>query len=440
MAKLIDKELYEETIKKVIKKELTQKEAALKLEITDRQIRRLIAKFKEIGDEAFMHKNAGKPSHNKKIPTDISEKIIEDYLTNYSDYGFTHFYEEQGYKYGISFSAMITIFINNEIISPFAQHKTVRLYNENMKKAIREKTITEVESKLYKQRKQEQFEKHIRKSSLHYSFGQEVQMDAAFWIWFGSEETALHLSVDKATGKVLSVWFDYEETTFAYLKVLMLMLLNYGIPKLIRTDKRNSFSINNAKSTKSKLNLTQFGRICEDLEITLRCNSNPLFKPNAERENGTFKRRLKAELRHEGITTIDEANKYLNDIFIPKINNRFSSNINTNKNVMRPNTYTQKELNIIISIRQERIIDNASSVKYMNNYYLPMDFKTGEIMSFKSGTKCTIVNTYDKQLLVIIDEEIYNVVLVEQREKISTRASTNGFKPNPDHPWKKAKI
>ena len=70
------------------------------------------------------------------IPNDISNEIINDYLNNYSDYGFTHFYEEQGYKYGISFSAMNTLFINNEIISPYAQHKTVKLYNENIKKQL----------------------------------------------------------------------------------------------------------------------------------------------------------------------------------------------------------------------------------------------------------------------------------------------------------------
>ena len=160
---------------------------------------------------------------------------------------------------------MITIFTSNDIISPYAQHKTVKLYNENMKKAIRDKSITESQEKLFEQRKQEEFEKHIRKSTLHYSFGEEVQMDAAFWVWFGTEETALHLAVDKATKKVLSGYFDYEETTSAYLVVLMNMIINFGMPKEIKTDKRNSFSINNAKSSKSKLNVTQFGRICEDL-------------------------------------------------------------------------------------------------------------------------------------------------------------------------------
>ena len=440
MAKLVDKELYSKTIKQVISKDLTQKEAALILGITDRQIRRLINNYKNMGEDAFIHKNSGKPSHNKKIPEDISTEIIDDYLTNYSDYGFTHFYEEQGYKYGISFSAMITIFTDNDIISPYAQHRTVKLYNENMKNAIRDNSITETQEKLFEQRKQEQFDKHIRKSSLHYSFGEEVQMDAAFWVWFGTEETALHLAVDKATKKVLSGYFDYEETTNAYLVVLMNMIINFGIPKRIKTDKRNSFSINNAKSSKSKLNITQFGRICEDLEIELLCNSNPLFKPNAERENGTFKRRLKAELRHEGITTIEEANKYLNEVFIPKINERFSCQINPKKNVMRENNYTEDELNLIISIRYERTIDNASSIKYFNNYYLPTNIETGEVISFKSGTKCSVVNSYDNKLFAIIDGNTYMLSLVEQREEENKRATKNGFKPSENHPWRKFKI
>ena len=439
MVKLVDKELYSETIKKVLSKDLTQKEAGLILDITDRQIRRLITKYKNMGEDAFVHKNINN-QNAKKISDDIPTKIIDDYLTNYYDYGFTHFYEEQGRKYGISFSYMVEKFGTNYIISPYAQHRTVKLYNENMKKAIRDNSITESQEKLFEQREQEEFEKHIRKSSLHYSFGEEVQMDAAFWVWFGTEETALHLVVDKATKKVLAGYFDYEETTNAYLVVLMNMIINFGIPKRIKTDKRNSFSVNNAKSSKSKLNITQFGRICEDLEIELECSSNPLFKPNAERENGTFKRRLKAELRHNGITTIEEANKYLNEVFIPKINERFSYKINPKKNVMRENNYTEDELNLIISIRNERTIDNASSIKYFNNYYLPIDVETGEVISFKSGTKCTVVNSYDSKLFGIIDGNTYMLVLIEKREEENKRATKNGFKPNENHPWRNFKI
>ena len=44
--------------------------------------------------------------------------------------------------------------------------------------------------------------KHIKRSSSLYNFGQEVQMDAVFVIWYGSNPRALHLAVDKVTNKV----------------------------------------------------------------------------------------------------------------------------------------------------------------------------------------------------------------------------------------------
>lgn len=430
-----------EVIEQVLNKEITQKQAALKLEISDRQVRRLIVLYHSEGKEGFIHKNRGKTS-NKKISSEISEKIIDTYIHEYVDYNFTHFYEEQGIKYGISFSSMNTIFQENEIISPLAQHKTIKLYNANMKNAMKEKTITEVQKQLFDQRQKEEIEKHIRRTTLHYSFGEEIQMDAAFWIWFGDMETALHLAVDKATKKVLYGWFSYEETTESYMIILMNIILMYGIPKKIKTDKRSSFSVNNARSSKSKLNVTQFRRICEELEINLQCNSNPLFKPNVERENGTFKGRLKAELNHNHIKTLKEANQYLNDIFIPKMNSKFSYDINPNKNVMRENTFSKEELNIIISIRIARLIDNASSIKYFRNYYVPIVCDTGEVISFGKGTECIVVNTFDKQLFGIIHDKLYLLLKIEKQEpkayqKVKADKRHVGHKPSENHPWKK---
>lgn len=416
-------------------------EAALKLEITDRQVRRLITRFISEGEKGLIHKNRGTIS-NKKIPKDLSDEIIDNYLDKYSEFNFSHYYEEQGMKYGISYSAMFTIFQTEDIISPLAQHKTVRLYNEKMRNAIKEETITEPQEQLFEQRQKEEQEKHVRRSSLHYSFGEEIQMDAASWIWFGDEETFLHLAVDKATKKVLYGWFDYEETTEAYTIVLMNTIIVYGIPKKLKTDKRSSFSINNARSSKSKLNVTQFRRICEDLEIQLQCNSNPIFKPNVERENGTFKRRLKAELNLNGITTIDKANKYLNEIFIPKMNNRFSYDINPNKNAMRDNNYSIEELNIILSIRIKRTIDNASSVKYFNKYYIPVDLETGEVVSFSNHTECIVVNAYNKDLYGLINDKLYKLEEVEKPKPIiyqkpKEKRSTITHKPSKNHPWRK---
>ena len=61
-------------------------------------------------------------------------------------------------------------------------------------------------------------------------------------------------------------------------------------------------------------------------------------------------------------------------------------------------------------------------------------------MSFSSGTKCMIVNTFDNKLFGIINEKTYLLILVEQPTNKITNASRNGFKSRTDNPWRKFKI
>lgn len=348
MAELNDKEKRKfDVIKKVFIGEITKEQAQKELNLGIRQINRLLIKFKNEGKIGFIHKNRGKPS-NKKVSDEIKEEIINLYITEYFDYNFTHFYGEIQEKYKLSYKTVDNILMEADIISPEAQHKTIKLYNANMKKAIKEKSAIKAQIDLYNTRQEEERQKHFRRTCLLYNYGQEIQMDATFAIWYNGEVKALHLAVDKGTKKVLCGWFDEQETTRAYYIMLMNIIVNYGIPKKIKTDKRGTFSINNVKA-KSKLNTTQFGRICDDLEIQLHSSSDPLFKPNVERENKTFKGRLIAELRHENITDSIAANDYLNNVFIPKINELFSYPVNPEKNDMRKNTYSFEELNVIIS-------------------------------------------------------------------------------------------
>ena len=434
-------------IKKIIVGECTKKEASETLGITIRQIDRLIIKFKEEGEKGFIHKNRGKVS-KKKISEDIKKEIVDLYITEYFDYNFTHFYEEIGEIYKLSRKTISTILGEADIISPEAQHKTITSYNKNMRKAIHQKEATKEQIAIYKKRQEAEKQKHIRRSSLLYNYGQEVQMDAAFAMWYGEKLRALHLAVDKATKRVLYGWFDTQETTRAYFIMLMNIVLKHGIPKKIKTDKRGSFSINNAKA-KSNLNTTQFGRVCEELEIHLSSSSDPLFKPNVERENKTFKNRLIAELRHEKIIDDEEANKYLNEIFIPKINSKFAYEINSEKSDMRKNTYTLEELNIIISEQYIRKVDNASSVKYKGNYYIPVNIETGEIMSFQQNTVCTLIIAYDYTYWCYIEDNLYILSKIKAPEKkvypkttktIEEINRSKAHKPAPNHPWRSFKI
>ena len=434
-----------EIISKVVNGEITRKEAMFELNKSRQQIYRLINLYYNEGEKGFIHKNRGSIPHNKK-EYGIVEELEHLYLDEYYDYNFMAFYDEltenEKYKgkYDISYSSLYNAFLNDDIISPIAHKGTIKLYNERMNNAINSKEEIQEEKVELFQSRQITFEKaHIRKSSNMYAFGQEVQMDASPKIWFGDTVTHLHLAVDKGTKKVLCGWFEYEEITRAYFILLFNTIINYGIPKRIKTDNRTTFS-----NQENKVDTTQFGRICIDLGIELITTSVATAKSNVERENRTFKNRLIAELRHEGITDIDEANKYLNEIFIPKMNKKFSYEIDEKTSMMKPNNYSEQELNLIISERFTRIIDNASSIKYDTKYYVPINPDTGEVICFIKKTECIVIETYNAELWCKIENNFYILVEIEDRDTTMKKEIDNNKPierkkviPPKNHPWRK---
>lgn len=442
---LNNKEIHNyEVISKVIRGELTRKEAMFELNKSRQQIYNLIKIYNTEGELGFIHKNRGKNNPNK-INKSIIDELEDLYLSEYYDYNFEQFYDElkenKKYKgkYNISYSSLYRQFLKDDIISPLAHRETIRLYNEKINKSIQdEENIQEEIIELFQSRQISFEQAHTRRSSNMYAFGQEVQMDACEKYWFGGIVTYLHLAVDKGTKKVLFGWFEHEELTRAYCTLLYNIIINYGIPEKIKTDNRNSFS-NQNNNTES----TQFGIICNMLKINLVTTSVSTAKANVERENKTFKDRLIAELRHEKITDINEANKYLNDTFIPKMNRKFSYQIDSKTTRMRPNNYTEQELNLIISEKHNRIIDNASSIKYDCKYYIPINPNTGEVTCFMKKTQCIFIITYNGEYWCQIENEYYQMKELEKRETTMKKEKNSDkplerkkYIPPSNHPWR----
>ena len=436
-------------IKKLDNGEITRKEAADELKISLRQVDRLRINYRNYGEKGFIHKNKGKIPVNK-LNRNLIDKLENLYLEKHYDFNFEHFYEEHVFgKFDISYDVMLKRFTKDDIISPLAHKKTIKLYKDKMNEVIKEddSNIKEEKVELFKSRIIEAEKAHPRRSSNLYAFGQEVQMDACNKMWFGGIPSFLHLAVDKATKKVLFGWFEYEEITRGYYVLLFNIIINYGIPQKIKADNRSTFSANNAKNKEKKVFMTQFGKVCERLDIVLHTTSVSTAKANVERENKTFKDRLIAELRYEGITDIDEANKYLNEVFIPKMNKRFSYAIDKKTSLMRENTYTEEELKLIISERKEKIIDNASCISYNHNYYIPIDLETGEIINFQKGTKCTLIIDYDGEYIGEIQDYYYKMLELENRDSVMKKESEitdskiekehHKYIPPKNHPWRK---
>lgn len=436
-------------IEKVINGKITQKEAMFELQLSRQQIYRLIIKFKNEGKDGFIHKNKGKRPVNKKDESIIRE-LENLYLEKHYYFNFQHFYEEYVFGiYNISYDAMLKKFTEDDIISPLAHKKTIQIYKEKMKNVINENNYEEKSEsiELFKSRIIEAEKAHPRRSCNLYVFGQEVQMDACNKMWFGDIPSFLHLAVDKATNKVLFGWFEWEEITRGYYVVLFNLIINYGIPAKIKTDNRSTFSANNSKNKEKKVFFTQFGKVCERLDIVLYTTSVSTAKANVERENETFKNRLIAELRYENITDIDEANKYLNNIFIPKMNKRFSYAIDEKTSVMRENNYTKEELKLIISERKDKVIDNASCISYNKKYYIPININTGEQINFQKGTKCILIIDYDGEYKAEIENNYYIMMEIENRDSVMKKESEitdskqekehHKYIPPTNHPWRK---
>ena len=439
-----EKKKYE-IISKLVHGEITRKEASNELNLSLKQIDRLKKTYLNEGKSGFIHGNRGKENKNK-INEQIIEELEELYLASFYDFNFEQFYEKKVFgNYNISYDVMLKRFTSDDIISPLAHKKTLKNYNQKMKNVIEKEEVETEKIELFKSRIIAAEKAHIRRSNNLLVFGQEVQMDACQGLWFGETASYLHLAVDKATKKVLFGWFEYEEITRGYFVVLFNTIINYGIPEKIKADNRSTFSANNTKNKEKKNFLTQFGKVCERLNIVLETTSIATAKANVERENRTFKNRLIAELRYENITSIDEANNYLNNTFIPYMNKKFSYVIEEETSVMRKNTYTEEELKIIISERKDKIIDNASSICYKYNYYVPVDSNTGEITCFSKGTKCTLIINYDGDYWCEIENHYYQLLKLENRDSIMKKESKieqpkkehQKFIPPANHPWRK---
>ena len=436
-------------IKKVVDGTMTRKEAMFELNLSRQQVYRLVNLYKSKGKEGFINGNRGKSNPNKK-DDELIQTLIDLYLEKHYYFNFQHFYEEHVLgKYDISYDVMLKRFTEDDVISPLAHKKTIKLYKDKMNEVIKENETNDNEEKieLFKSRIIEAEKAHPRRPNNLYVFGQEIQMDACQKLWFGNIPSFLHLAVDKATKKVLFGWFEYEEITRGYFVVLFNMIINYGIPAKIKADNRSSFSANNAKQKDKKLFMTQFGKVCERLNIVLETTSIATAKANVERENKTFKDRLITELRYMNITDIDEANKYLNETFIPKMNKRFSYSIDEKTSLMRENTYTEEELKLIISERKDKIIDNASCISYNSKYYIPINLATGETVNFQKGTKCILIIDYDGEYIGEIEDHYYKMLELDDRNSVMKKESEitdsklekehHKYIPPKNHPWRK---
>ena len=441
----MNEQLKYEVIKELVDHNGNKNRAAKKLGISRRQVDRLIIKYKENGKSGFVHGNRGH-APSKALDKSISKNIIQLYKKKYYDFSFYHFKKwlEKEENIFVSYKFIYNTLTNEGIISKKARKKTKREYAK--RRLLEEKkinlTMTEEQVNAIIDHEIALEDSHPRCKKPKY-FSKIIEQDGSIHEWFGGIKTCLHLAIDKATSTIIGAWFDYQETLNGYYHVLYQILTKYGIPYKFFTDNRTVFnyiSLNHDKRTSDKDVLTQYGYACKQLGIDLETSSVSQAKGLIERRNGTFQGRLVQELRLENITTIEEANKYLTEVFVPEFNKEFALDYKKFPTVFKTHS-SEEKINSTLAVLIPRKIDNGNSIKYKNKYYQP--YINNELKCFSSKTECLVIKAFNGDLLVAIDAQVLELRELSRNESFSNifdnvveKVEKAKYIPPMSHPWK----
>jgi transposase len=315
----------------VLEGKRTQAEAARLLAVTPRTIRRWKKRLEAEGDAGIIHRLRGRPSNARKS-RDLRRQVLRDYAREYEGFGPTLAAEKLTER-GLA-------------VAP----ETLRRWLSDMK--------------LWKPKRRRN--RHRSRRRRRECFGELVQADGSIhdWLEGRGERMTLLVMIDDATSKVTARFYR-AETTEGYFDLLGRYLRKHGRMAAIYADRNSVFFQTDAHGEPV---LTQFGRACEELSVTLIPASSPQAKGRVERFNGTAQDRLVKELRLAEASTIEEANAVLEKTFLPWFNRRCTVKAVSANDAHRP-LHASMKLASILSVQTQRVVGNDYTIRFANTIY-----------------------------------------------------------------------
>ena len=320
-----------------IDKKITQKEAALRLNLSIRQIKRLAKKIRAKGPQSIAHKSRGNPK-TLKYCIDVQNKVFNLLQEKYPDFGPTLAAEKLKEIDGINVSNewLRLLMIKRGLWR--AKQKRPPIHNPRTRRA---------------------------------RYGELIQIDGSHHAWFegrGPKCVAL-VFVDDATSHLQIVHFCETEDLKGYLTATKAYLEQYGCPKEIYTDKHSVFTVNHMRGGENK-GKTHYAKVLSAFNIKQHLANSPQAKGRVERMNRTLQDRLLKEFRLNNISTIEDANEFMPK-FIVKYNNRFAKKA---KEDIDAHLLLTKEkldnLDEILAFKEHRSVSKAMTVQYQNKIYI----------------------------------------------------------------------
>lgn len=344
-----------EVLSRVLRKELTLREAASMMKISYRQAKRIYKRFREEGAQGIAHKQRGQIS-NRSTAQALKAKILERYQERYSGFGPTLATEklvEEGFK---------------------IDHETLRRWL--------------LQNGLWKKKKAKKAQRQRRQRRPH--FGELIQLDGSEHNWFGEEhpKSVLMNMIDDATNTTYSLLAE-KECTESAMQVLRAWIERYGVPQGLYTDRHSVYGSSGDSPT-------QFGRACEELGIELIFAKSPQAKGRVERWNGIYQDRFVKELRLRQIQELSSANIWLQNEFVQELNTKFALEPQSSVNFHRL-CPSQKELDHVFSHAETRKLGNDWTVRWKNRIFQLRPEKVGPY----PGQAVEVRETAQKQVKII---------------------------------------
>lgn len=407
-------------IQSAIDGKITNAHAAKQLNVSVRQIQRIKSEVKKNGSSAIIHKLKGRES-NHQLESSIREKAIQTVRENYSDFKPTFASEK------------------------LHEHHHITVHPQTLRRWMSKAELWKIRHK--KQR--EYFAFRPRKDY----FGELQQFDGSYHYWFENRykdiegnpiEVCLLASIDDATGKITKAAFTPHEGVVPVFLFWKAYVEEQGKPLKIYLDKFSTYKINHKAAVDNSELKTQFQRAMGMLRIEVIFANSPQAKGRVERSFQTLQDRLVKEMRLAGITTPQEGNKFLEEIFIPQFNDKFTVIPAKTGNVHKSLLQAEEEhLNHIFSIHEARRVNNDFTIQFKNNWYQlteiqPTTVRPQEIVLIETwldGTNHIILKNYELAYLLLPEKP------KKQRIKQPIILTTHklNWHPPKDHPWRKFK-
>ena len=272
--------------------EFSQAEAAELLGIGERTFRRWRQRFEDEGEAGLLDRRLGKAS-GKRVPSDRSDEVEALYRTRYAGFTAKHFHEhlvkEHNFGWGYTWT------------------KTF-LYSKGLLEKAKRRGA------------------HRRKRERRPLPGMKLHQDGSMHVWLaGQPALDLIVTLDDATSAIYSAFLIEEEGTASTFRALTEVFGSHGLPMSLYTDRgAHYFYTPTAGGEVDRSRPTQVGRALERLGVEHIAAYSPQARGRSERVFHTLQDRLVKELALKEIDTVEAANLFLRDVYIPEHNARFA--------------------------------------------------------------------------------------------------------------------